>query len=181
MKNSHTAISTRKGLNCGVWVGLGWVVVNEKQGKQESLSHYRIIMDMQIVVNQKALQEQPLSTQQCRFSGEAILATSNTQLCQMKSMNNTQKFLSSHSYFSSAYFYRWKLWRNIMAKAWPGQVQIRHTLLDAEGLSSRVAVNKESIQYIFMTRVISSMKKLSRTQTNGIKLFLWTHDVTAIM
>ena len=68
-----------------------------------------------------------------------------------------------------------------MARAKPGQVQISHTLLDAEGLSSRVAVNKESIQYIFMTRVISSMKKLSRTQTNGIKLFLWTHDVTAIM
>ena len=68
-----------------------------------------------------------------------------------------------------------------MARAKPGQVQIRHTLLDAEGLSSRVAVNKESIQYIFMTRVISSIKKLSRSQTNDITLFLWTHDVTAII
>ena len=72
MKNSHTAISTRKGLNCGVWVGLGWVVVNEKQGKQESLSHYRIIMDMHNVANQKALQECLPNTQQCRFSGEAM-------------------------------------------------------------------------------------------------------------
>ena len=68
-----------------------------------------------------------------------------------------------------------------MARAKPGQVQIRHTLLDAEGLSSRVAVNKESIQYIFTTRVISSIKKLARTQTNDITLFLWTHDVTAII
>ena len=39
------------------WVELGWVVVNEKQGKQESLSHYRIIMDMHNVANQKALQD----------------------------------------------------------------------------------------------------------------------------
>ena len=44
-----------------------------------------------------------------------------------------------------------------MAKAKPEQVQIRHTLLDAEGLSSRV--NTESIQYEFMTRVISSVKE----------------------
>jgi hypothetical protein len=68
-----------------------------------------------------------------------------------------------------------------MARAKPRQVQISHILLDAEGLSPRVAVNKESIQYIFMTRVTSSMKKLSLTQTNEITLFLWTYDVTAIM
>ena len=56
-------------------------VVSEKRGKQVSLIHYRIIMD---VGNQKALQEWPLNTQQCRFSGEAILAaTSNTQLHQI--------------------------------------------------------------------------------------------------
>jgi hypothetical protein len=45
-----------------------------------------------------------------------------------------------------------------MARAKLGQVQIRHTLLGAEGLSSRVAVIRESIQYEFMTRVISSVK-----------------------
>ena len=45
-----------------------------------------------------------------------------------------------------------------MARAIPGPVQIRHTLLDAECLSSIVAVNTESIQYEFMTVVISSMK-----------------------
>ena len=45
-----------------------------------------------------------------------------------------------------------------MARAKPGQVQIRHTLLGAEGLSSRVDVNKESIQYKVMTRVTSPMK-----------------------
>ena len=45
-----------------------------------------------------------------------------------------------------------------MARVKPVPVQIRHTLLDAEGLSSRVAVNTESIQYEFMMQVISSMK-----------------------
>ena len=34
---------------------LGWLVLNEKQGKQESLNHYRIIMN---VPHQKVLQEQ---------------------------------------------------------------------------------------------------------------------------
>ena len=45
---------------------------------------------------------------------------------------------------------------NIMARAKLGQVQIRHILLDAEGLSARE--NTESIQYEFMMQVISSMK-----------------------
>ena len=45
---------------------------------------------------------------------------------------------------------------NIMARAKAGPVQIRHTLLDAEGLSLRVKT--ESIQYEFMTVVISSIK-----------------------
>ena len=40
MKNSHTAVSTRKGFKYGVWFGF---IVNEKQGKQESLNYYRII------------------------------------------------------------------------------------------------------------------------------------------
>ena len=53
MKNSHTAISTRKGFNYGVWFGL---IVSEKRGKQESLNHYRIITN---VADQNALQEQP--------------------------------------------------------------------------------------------------------------------------
>ena len=43
-----------------------------------------------------------------------------------------------------------------MARAKPGTVQIRLTVLDAEGLCSRV--NKESIQYEFMSQVISSVK-----------------------
>ena len=45
-----------------------------------------------------------------------------------------------------------------MARAKLVPVQIRHTLLDAECLSSRVAVNTESIQYEFMMQVISSVK-----------------------
>ena len=43
-----------------------------------------------------------------------------------------------------------------MAQAKSGPVQIRLTLLDAEGLSSRVKT--ESIQYEFMTIVVSSVK-----------------------
>ena len=53
MKNSHAAVSTRKGLNYGVWFGF---IVIEKRGKQESLNHYRIIMND---ADQNALQEQP--------------------------------------------------------------------------------------------------------------------------
>ena len=43
-----------------------------------------------------------------------------------------------------------------MARAILGPVQIRHTLLHAEGLSSRVKT--ESIQYEIMMAVISSVK-----------------------
>ena len=51
-----------------------------------------------------------------------------------------------------------------------------------------MAVNKESIQYEFMTRVISSVKmhigKLASWQEqeqNGITLFLLENEVTAII
>jgi hypothetical protein len=49
-----------------------------------------------------------------------------------------------------------------MARAKPGSVQVRLTLLDAVGLSSRVKT--ESIQYGFMTVIISSLKTLVRTK-----------------
>ena len=45
-----------------------------------------------------------------------------------------------------------------MARAKLGQVQIRLTVLDTEGLSPRVAVIRESIQNKFMTQVISFLK-----------------------
>jgi hypothetical protein len=51
-----------------------------------------------------------------------------------------------------------------MTRAKPVPVQVRLTLLDAEGLSSRVAVNTESIQYGFMMVVISSLRTLVRTK-----------------
>ena len=51
-----------------------------------------------------------------------------------------------------------------MSRARQGLMQIRLTLHDAVGLSSRVDVNKESTQYIFMMRVISSVIKLERTK-----------------
>ena len=49
-----------------------------------------------------------------------------------------------------------------MTRAKPGLVQIRLTLLDAEGLSARVKT--ESIQYEIMTVVISSLRALVRTK-----------------
>ena len=61
MKNSHPAVSTRKGFNYGVWFGF---IVNEKRGKQESLNHYRIITN---VDHQKDLQEQPHNTHKVHF------------------------------------------------------------------------------------------------------------------
>ena len=53
-------------------LGLVWFVVSEKRGKQESLNHYRIIMDMHNVANQKALHELQPYHPQHRFSGEVM-------------------------------------------------------------------------------------------------------------
>ena len=50
-----------------------------------------------------------------------------------------------------------------MARAKSGRVQIRLTLLDVEGLSSRVST--ESIQYEFMMVIISSLRTLVRTKS----------------
>jgi hypothetical protein len=50
-----------------------------------------------------------------------------------------------------------------MARAELVPVHNRHTLLDEECLSSRVAVNTESIQYEFMMQVISSVKNMVDT------------------
>ena len=47
-----------------------------------------------------------------------------------------------------------------------GQMQIKYTLLDAEGLISTVAVNKESVQYEFMTSVVSFVIKLDSKNLN---------------
>ena len=55
-----------------------------------------------------------------------------------------------------------------MAWAKPGQVQIRHSILDAEGLSSGVNPNEVSIQYEFMMVVISSLRTLVRTKWHQI-------------
>ena len=53
-----------------------------------------------------------------------------------------------------------------MTRAILGQVQIRLTLQDAEGLSSRVKT--ESIQYEFMTVVLSSLRTLVRKKRHEI-------------
>ena len=54
--------------------GLVWLVVNEKQGKQESLNHNRIIMD---VDNQKALQEHPHNIHKVDFLEKQCNAAMN--------------------------------------------------------------------------------------------------------
>ena len=64
-----------------------------------------------------------------------------------------------------------------MVRAIPGTVQIRLNHLDTEGLSSRVKT--ESIQYEFMTVVISSVKM--EVDKNLNTLFLLTCKDTAIM
>jgi hypothetical protein len=61
MVNSHTAVSTRKGFNYGVWFGF---IVIGKQCKQESLNHYRIITN---VADQNAIQEQPYNNHKVGF------------------------------------------------------------------------------------------------------------------
>jgi hypothetical protein len=47
--------------------GLGWVVVSEKQCKQESLNDYRIIVAIYNVANQKPVQEHPHNTHNLDF------------------------------------------------------------------------------------------------------------------
>ena len=47
--------------------GLVWLVVNEKQGKQESLNHFRIIAN---IADQNALQEQPHNVEKVNFLEE---------------------------------------------------------------------------------------------------------------
>ena len=58
-----------------------------------------------------------------------------------------------------------------MSRAKLGQVQIRHTLLDAECLSSRE--NTESIQYEFMMQVISSVKTEGGKNKMASHCFSW--------
>jgi hypothetical protein len=73
-----------------------------------------------------------------------------------------------------------------MARAIPGPVQIRLTLLDAEVLSSRVKT--ESIQYEFMTVVISSLRMLVRTNWHqivspgmqGYSYYVVNHDIKVV-
>jgi hypothetical protein len=75
MKNSHAAVSTRKGFNHCVWFGF---IVNEKRDKQESLNHYRIITN---VADQNALQEQPHNNHKVDFlEKQCDSATSNSAL-----------------------------------------------------------------------------------------------------
>jgi hypothetical protein len=90
MKSSHTAVSTRKGFNYGVWFGF---IVNEKGGKQESLNHYRIITN---VADQNTLQEQPYNThkvnfleKQCDSAMKTCSALSNVEHEQILSVSLT--------------------------------------------------------------------------------------------
>ena len=101
MKNSHTAVSTKKGLNYGFWFGF---IVNEKQGKQESLNCYRIITS---VSDQKALREQPHNTHNVDFLAKQCNAAMKkySALSNFLNMNNPIKFLLSHSHLLSTCLY----------------------------------------------------------------------------
>ena len=128
-----------------------WFVVNKKRGKQESLNHYRIITN---IADQNALQEQPQNNhkvgsleRQCN-SAMNCSALSNVDYEQPKQKKCHLTYICCLPAFTDE-----NCGENIMVRAKLGQVKIRHTLLHAECLSSRVAVNTESIQYEFMTRV----------------------------
>jgi hypothetical protein len=63
MENSHTLLF-QQGRDSIMMFVLVWIVFNEGNGKQESLNHYRIIMD---VDNQKALQERLYNNHKVNF------------------------------------------------------------------------------------------------------------------
>ena len=119
------------------------------------LNHYRIITN---IADQKDLKEQPHNNHKLNFlekrctSAMIYSAQSNFKHEQPKQNSCHLTHICCLPAFTDK-----NCGENIMARAIPGTVQIRHTLLDAEGLSSRV--NTESIQYEFMTRVISSVKE----------------------
>ena len=128
-----------------------WFVVNEIQGEQESLNHYRIITN---IADQNALQEQPHNNhkvdfleRQCNSAMKNCLALSNVE---------HEQILSFSLKLVVYLLVQMKTVENHCGKSKSRPVQIRHTLLDAEGMNSRV--NTESIQYEFMMVVISSVK-----------------------
>ena len=112
------------------------------------------------VADQNALQEQPHNThkvnileKQCDSAMKNCSAPSNVEHEQILSVSLT---------FVVHLLLQMKLWRDVMTQPIPGPVQIRLTLQDAVGLSSRVKT--ESIQYEIMTVIISSLRMLVRTK-----------------
>ena len=112
------------------------------------------------VADQNALQERSHNTHKVGFVEKQY--DSAMKKCSAPSNVEHEKILLVSLTFVVHLLSQVKLWRNVMTQAKPGQVQIRLTLQDAEGLSSRVKT--ESIQFEIMTVVISSLRMLVRTK-----------------
>ena len=111
------------------------------------------------VADQNALQEQPHNShkvsiveKQCDSAMKNCSAPSNVEHEQCK-----QVIVISLT-FVVCLLLQMKIVENHHGKSKPVPVQIRSTMLDAEGMSPRVAVIRESIQNKFMMVVISSVK-----------------------
>ena len=108
------------------------------------LNHYRIITN---IAHQNALLEQPHNTHKVGFlekqcdSATNYSALSNVDYEQPK--QNT--CCLTHNCFLPAFIDE-NCGEIILVRAKPGQVQIIHTVVGAEGLRSIVALKKESIQ-----------------------------------
>ena len=111
-------------------------------------------------------------------------------------MSNPNKFLSSHSHFLSTSIYRWKLWRNIMARAKPGICKSDTYF----GISSNnillawynCLIQRVWVQDWLWTKNQSNIKswqewyqlwkwKLERTTTKGITYFVLVQEFAAII
>jgi hypothetical protein len=78
----------------------------------------------------------------------------------MQIMNNPNKALVISHTFVVCLLLQMKTVEKHHGKSLTRESAIRHTLLGAEGLISRVNLKKVSIQYEFMMVVISTVKKL---------------------
>ena len=141
----------QQGKDLIVVFGLVWFLVNEEQGKHESLRHYRIIMD---IANQKALQELPHNMPKVVWLEKPCnAAMKNYSTLSNVEYEQPEQILVVALTFVACLLLQMKTVEKHLARAKPGPVQIWHTLLDAEGLSSRVTLKKDSIQCTVMMRV----------------------------
>ena len=121
------------------------------------LNHYRINTNF---ADQNALQEQPHKTHKVNILEKQF--DSVMKNCSALSNVEHKQILSVSLTYVVCLLLQMKTVENHHGKRKAVPVQIRHTLLDAECLSSRVTVNTESMQYKFMMQVLSLLRKLTR-------------------